>query len=270
MRFNWNSYFANNVSLIVKPGFKILVILSLMLGLSACGNNVVFTNCDGEGICSSTIEVTRYKGELPVSPRSGFWNSKQGPKKVTVELGPQLITNPQWPNPSIKEVTISAARTNSEIAIRLEWEDDGVDSGQGQTRMYTDQAAALFPLNRNRELPPITMGAEGETVNIWIWKASRDLSLSGAVPPDAPSPVEDLNAEGFSTLTRQDKQDVKGQGYHTGSRWQVVLKRKLTDNQEEDAQFTGSTPMAVAVWNGGNRETNGQKGLSDWIFLKFI
>ena len=41
-------------------------------------------------------------------------------------------------------------------------------------------------------------------------------------------------------------------------------------SQAIDAQFTGSTPMAVAVWNGGNRETNGQKGLSDWIFLKFV
>ncbi len=242
-----------------------------MLGLAACGGDAaVFSNCDKEGMCSSTVEVRQYSGELPVSPRSGFWNSEQGPKKVTIELGPQLITNPQWPNPSVKEVTVSAARSDKEIALRIEWEDKGVDSGQGQTRMYTDQTAVLFPLNRKKDLPPITMGGEGETVNIWIWKASRDLSLQGAVSENSPSPVEDLNAEGFSTLTRQDQQDVAGQGYHDGKRWQVVLKRKLTDDQEEDAQFTGSTPMAIAVWNGGNRETNGQKGLSDWIFLKFV
>lgn len=103
------------------------------------------------------------------------------------------------------------------------------------------------------------MGSEGETVNIWIWKASRDLSLRGRAPDNVPSPVEDLNAEGYSTLTRQDQQDVSGQGYHDGKHWQVVLKRKLVDDQEEDAQFVGSTPMAIAVWNGGNRETNGQK-----------
>lgn len=249
---------------------KFLIILILSVGLSACGNNVAFTNCDGEGICSSTIEVKRFSGELPSSPRSGFWSSAEGPKKVTIDLGPQLITNPQWPNPSVKEVKVSAARSEKEIALHIEWEDDVVDSGQGQTRMYTDQAALLFPLNRNKELPSITMGSEGETVNIWIWKASRDLSIRGAVPENANSPVEDLNAEGYSTLTSQDQQDVTGQGFHDGKRWQVVMKRKLVDEQEEDAQFVGSTPMAIAVWNGGNRETNGQKGLSDWIFLKFV
>ena len=74
---------------------KILLVLLLSLvGLSACGNNVAFTNCDGEEICSSTIEVKRFSGELPSSPRSGFWNSAEGPKKVTIELGTQLITNP--------------------------------------------------------------------------------------------------------------------------------------------------------------------------------
>ncbi len=250
--------------------FSGLVGLGAVLFLSACGDAPVFSNCDGEGICASTIEVRRYSGDLPLSPRSGFWKSDQGPKKVTIELGPQLITNPQWPNPSVKQVKVSAARNNKEIALHIEWEDQSLDSGQGQTRMYTDQAAVLFPLNRKKELPSITMGSEGETVNIWIWKASRDLALRGPAPAGAPSPVEDLNAEGFSTLTRQEKQDVKGEGYHDGKRWQVVLKRRLVDDQEGDAQFTGSTPMAFAVWNGGNRETNGQKGLSDWIFLKFV
>lgn len=250
--------------------FKKILLVLVLSGLSACGNHSVFTNCDKEEICSSTVEVQRFSGELPSSPRSGFWKSAEGPKKITIELGPQLITNPQWPNPSVKEVRVSAARNDKEIALHIEWDDEGVDSGQGQTRMYTDQTAVLFPLNRNKELPSITMGSEGETVNIWIWKASRDLSLRGQVPENAPSPVEDLNAEGYSTLTRQDQQDVSGQGYHDGKHWQVVLKRKLVDDQEEDAQFVGSTPMAIAVWNGGNRETNGQKGLSDWIFLKFV
>jgi len=27
--------------------------------------------------------------------------------------------------------------------------------------------------------------------------------------------------------------------------------------------------MAVAVWNGSNRELNGQKGLGGWMLLKF-
>ncbi len=84
------------------------------------------------------------------------------------------------------------------------------------------------------------------------------------------SPVEELNAEGFSTLTHQDEQNVSGRGMLTDLGWQVVFKRNLSNQDEHDVQFDGSTPIAVAVWNGGNRETNGQKGLAGWILLKFI
>jgi len=190
-----------------------------------------------------------------------------------VELGPQLITNPQWPNPSVKQVTVSAARTDTEIAVRLQWQDATANFDPSGTRPYTDQAALLFPLDRAGGLPPITMGADGQTVNIWIWKANRDPSLN--LPPGAtgsPAPgqaVEDLNAEGFSTLTRQGHQDVVGMGVRSKNGWQVVYKRTLTEGDENDAQFVDSIPMAIAVWDGGNRETNGQKGVSGWIFLKF-
>ena len=249
-------------------------ILTLMI-LSGCGGGDAFTDCDGAGLCVARVEVSRYSGTLPLSPRSGFWTSAQGPRPVTVELGPQLITNPQWPNPSIKSVTISAARSESEIAIRLKWRDATRDLGQGGTHPYPDQAALLFPLDRSQDLPPITMGAEGEMVNIWIWKASRDPALTlppgGAPASAAPGQaVEDLNAEGFSTLTRQAHQDVLGRGVRTEDGWEVVYKRALDNDDALDARFSGSTPMAVAIWDGGNRETNGQKGISGWIFLKFI
>ena len=173
----------------------------------------------------------------------------QGPAKTTVDLGPQLITNPQWPNPFVKKVFISVARTETQIAVRLEWQDDSVSNGIGQSRLYTDQAAIMFPLNSNKEVPPITMGGEGFPVNIWQWKAVRQVTADSAARDLASpiSPVEDLNAEGFSTLTRQDEQNVSGKGLHTGKGWQVVFKRNLTNADEHDVQFAGSTPMAVAI-----------------------
>ena len=36
-----------------------------------------------------------------------------------------------------------------------------------------------------------------------------------------------------------------------------------------DVQFSQSVLMAVAVWNGSNRELNGQKGIAGWMLLKF-
>ncbi len=224
-----------------------------------------------EGDCTSQLKVNKFSGDIPLSPNSKFWNSRQGPAKSAVELGPQLITNPQWPNPFVKKVFISVARTETQIAVRLEWQDDSVDNGIDQPRLYTDQAAIMFPLNSNEEVPPITMGGEGFPVNIWQWKAVRQVAADTAQRDSTSSlsPVEDLNAEGFSTLTRQDEQNVSGKGMRTGNGWQVVFKRNLTNQDEHDVQFKGSTPMAVAIWNGGNRETNGQKGLAGWILMQF-
>ena len=236
-----------------------------------CGaSDTKYSKCLEDGDCTSQLDVKKFSGDIPLSPDSKFWNSPQGPTKMVIELGPQLITNPQWPNPFVKKVFISVARTETQIAVRLEWQDDSADNGIGQSRLYTDQAATMFPLNSNKEVPPITMGGEGFPVNIWQWKAVRQVTADAAENSASPiSPVEDLNAEGFSTLTRQDEQNVSGKGLRTGKGWQVVFKRNLTNVDEQDVQFSGSTPMAVAIWNGGNRETNGQKGLAGWILLQF-
>jgi len=84
------------------------------------------------------------------------------------------------------------------------------------------------------------------------------------------SAVEDLNAEGFSTLTTQAHQDVQGEGNWANNRWTVVFKRSLTTGDSNDAQFTGGkAPMAIAIWNGQNKERNGQKAVTSWNELKY-
>ena len=247
-------------------------LLCTLLVVWGCGSSdTKYSKCLKEGDCTSQLSVKKFSGDIPLSPDSRFWNSPQGPEKTSIDLGPQLITNPQWPDPFVKKVIISVARTETQIAVRLEWLDNSADNGIGQSRLYTDQAAIMFPLNSNKEVPPITMGGEGFPVNIWQWKAVRQVTADAAQKDSAAtlSPVEDLNAEGFSTLTRQDEQNVSGKGLRTDKGWQVVFKRNLMNADEHDVQFTESTPMAVAIWNGGNRETNGQKGLAGWILLQF-
>lgn len=84
------------------------------------------------------------------------------------------------------------------------------------------------------------------------------------------SAVEDLNAEGFSTLTTQAHQDVQGQGTWANNRWAVVFVRDLKTSDENDTQFTGTkAPMAIAIWNGQNKERNGQKAVTQWNELQY-
>jgi DMSO reductase family type II enzyme heme b subunit len=145
---------------------------------------------------------------------------------------------------------------------------------------HTDQAALMFPLSPGKELPAITMGSENEIVNIWQWRAiwepylidkskinnrARRENLLGSIRR---SPVEDLTAAGYSTLTTQDEQNVSGRGTWKNKTWRVIFKRSLLNSDNADIQLKNSTAMAIAIWNGGNRERNGQKGISNWILLR--
>jgi len=92
------------------------------------------------------------------------------------------------------------------------------------------------------------------------------------------SSVEDLNANGFSTLTTQSSQNVLGNGLWepygalkggccNGPTWRVVMKRSLMTDDPNDIQFNpgSSFPVAFAVWDGSNVERNGMKGISTWF-----
>jgi len=268
--------------------WKVAIVVFGICFVVACGKTSSdVEQCLENGSCVATLDVLKISQDLPLSPDARFWNSPSAPKKISLELGPQMITNPKWPDPSVKEVNLSAVRNGSDIVFLLEWEDATKDNSYGHSDRYTDQAAIMFPLQPTAEAPAITMGSENEAVNIWQWKAAweknmddkkgnrsrgqEEFSTTGTAvpPPDRESPVEDLNAEGFSTLTIQDEQNVQGKGMWKDNHWRVVFRRSLTDSDSGDAQFKGVTQMAVAVWNGGNNERNGQKGIAGWILLKF-
>lgn len=313
---------------------------------------------------AATIKAIKVQGEIPLDPTDPFWSPNYGPtagKHVRIDMDPQMITNPMWPNPSTKWVEIKAANNGKEIAVMLTWADPTRNDVMVQSQQYKDQAAIMFPVNQAGEEPPFTMGGEGERVNIWQWKATWDKENAGVggnrtmqdvedqykfmvlgsgtgymYEPDGKlalaaelksgesgskdergsnglhtggagdiskrssfldrglgknegvynpgrathnilsdasmrrSPVEDLNAEGFSTLTTQAHQDVDGKGNWFNDRWSVVFKRSLTTQDNNDTQFTGGkSPMAVAIWNGNNKERNGQKAVVQWQTLEY-
>jgi len=274
--------------MVLKLDLKFTLVIFAIFLLAGCGKiSGDVEKCLDNGSCVASYDVIKVSNELPLDPNAPLWDSPGGPKKITLELGPQMFTNPKWPDPSIKEVTLRAVRNKSELAILLEWADNAKDNSYGFSERFTDQAAVMFPLKPQEEAPLITMGNEGRTVNIWQWKAAwqkdqepgkinqprgqRGSSPEGvsALSPDRISPVEDLNAEGFSTLTIQEEQNVQGKGVWKDNRWRVIFRRSLRNSDNADAQFDGLTQMAVAIWNGGNKERNGQKGLVGWILLRF-
>ncbi len=307
---------------------------------------------------AADIKAVKVSGAIPTSPDNPFWSERYGPtalKHVIIDMDPQMITNPMWPNPSTKYVFVKAATNGKEIAVHLEYNDPTRNDIMVTSQQYKDQVAIMFPVNQSGEEPPFTMGGDGERVNIWQWKATWDKEGAGSndnsamsdmedqykymvmgtgsyymyEPSGKPSgidtahssgtksasrasqgagniskrssnidfgmgknegvfnpgratknilsdntmrvsAVEDLNAEGFSTLTTQAQQDVQGAGNWRNNRWAVVFKRALKTGDANDTQFGGGkTPMAIAIWDGQNKERNGQKAVTQWNTLHY-
>ena len=323
-----------------------LLIVAFTIGMFAVAN-------------AADIKAVKINGPIPTQPDDPFWSERYGPtslKHVIVDMDPQMITNPMWPNPSTKYVFVKAATNGKEIAVHLEYNDPTRNDIMVQSQQYKDQAAIMFPVNQSGEEPPFTMGGDGERVNIWQWKATwnkegagknhnaamqdledqyaymamgsgsyymyepdgnlsgldtvhgqpgtkeasrkeqgagniskrstnidfgmgknegifNDGRATGNILSDARlrvSAVEDLNAEGFSTLTTQATQNVDGEGNWRNNRWSIVFKRSLSTSDQNDTQFSESkTPMAIAIWNGGNKERNGQKAVTQWNTLHY-
>ena len=248
--------------------------------ISGCSSNSM-EFCLESGECDLAVNLVKVSGEIPIDPNDSFWGNADQYSPQTVELNPQMITNPKWPDPSVKSVKIGGVQNGSEIGLLLEWDDFSLENKIAVSATHTDQAALMFPLSSRNELPSITMGSDNEIVNIWQWRAIWEPSLASnsrkrhpgsldrsSVNTPVRSPVEDLTAAGFSTLTTQAEQNVLGHGIWQNKTWRVVFKRPLVNSDNADVQFKNSTVMAIAVWNGANRERNGQKGISNWILLR--
>ncbi|OGX03136.1 MAG: hypothetical protein A3G87_07160 [Omnitrophica bacterium RIFCSPLOWO2_12_FULL_50_11] len=95
------------------------------------------------------------------------------------------------------------------------------------------------------------------------WGAGNPLSN-----PKKRRPAEEARAKGFGSLTIQipkvGKADAKGVWQDEG--WRVVFLRSMNASEKDALQFAVGKPMniAFAVWDGFEKDRNGQKMVSIW------
>lgn len=275
--------------------FKKVFLITLIIALSGIIANVPLANPQGLTVASKFVQVA-----IPADPRAPVWDKVVG---ITIPLSSQIIANPRAfalpkGKSSVRWVSVKSINNGKEIAFLLEWEDSSENAALDNTAAYRDAAAMEFPVKKagEKETPYFGMGHGDKMVNIWQWKADLEGGKERAVPLGASypgeglkysvdwyegrlynlpkkvrkGPVEDLNAEGFGTLTLQDSQDIMGKGLWSGGKWRVVFFRAITTKDKEDAVFKRGTtmPIAFAIWDGGNLEKDGQKSISTWHELK--
>jgi mono/diheme cytochrome c family protein len=233
------------------------------------------------------IHATRVT-RLPEDPADPAWDSID-PARITL--------NPLWPEKDlIYAVAVRALYDGDRLAILCTWKDPVADGAPVRVQDFQDAVALQFAMAGT---PPfLGMGDAKNPVNLWQWKAGWQEAIDGS-RPDMPdryasmyadtyfetsyrtaadagnlfalpqrSPVEDANASGFGTLTAQPAsgQNVSGKGIWRDGAWSVVLVRALRSREPADVIFAVGkpTPVALAVWDGQNRDRNGRKLVSNW------
>jgi hypothetical protein len=249
----------------------ILVVAGVLVGFG-----VPLVSSEGMIIRARLVE-----GELPTGPEDASW-AKVSP--MTLPLSGQVITRPVWPEPIARALIVRSLHNGTEIAFLLEWQDN-TKNDRLTPGTFRDGVAIGLPLG---DAPAFfCMGQLDHYINIWHWKAdwqsdidrraaktsekARDGVRTFEVIPRRVSSVEDLIGGGFSTLTTKEKQGrVQGKAAWKDGVWHVVMRRPLvSEEQENEAKLIPGRVQTVsfAVWNGENKERNGQKAVAPWFQL---
>jgi hypothetical protein len=252
--------------------FSGLIVVASVLG--AFGIPLV----SSEGV---TIRSYLVQGDLPNAADDVAWKSVSS---ITIPLSGQVITRPVWPEPTVRALTVRSVHNGTDIAFLLEWQDN-TKNDRLTPGTFRDGVAIGLPLG---DAPAFfCMGQLDHYINIWHWKADwqSDIDRRAArtsekkeggvrtfeVIPRRVSSVEDLIGGGFSTLTTKERQGrVQGQAVWKDGVWHVVMRRPLvSEEQENEAVLVPGRVQTVsfAVWNGENKERNGQKAVAPWFQL---
>lgn len=90
--------------------------------------------------------------------------------------------------------------------------------------------------------------------------------------PTRKSPVEDLTAQGFGTLSARPPtdQNVEAHGVYSTGSYRVAFRRSLRGKGPNAATMEpGETlPVAFAVWNGSAGDRDGKKSVTIWQHLR--
>jgi hypothetical protein len=250
---------------------------------------------------ATRLAAARYDGDVPSDdPGSDAWYTTE---PILVRLQPQQIATPFLQEAAIDQLTVEALHNGEEIAFRLGWKDESADDLPG-IASFQDAVALQLPILAGVTPPAITMGGAGAPVHILQWRASwqRDLrrrtsvedlyphlvrdvtaddvlGAAGALPyypgravrnplsaETRTTPVEEIVAEGFGSVTTLAEQRARGAGVHEDGSWSVTIGLPL-DRGESFARLEpgSSWPVAFALWLGSQGNRGARKHFADWV-----
>jgi hypothetical protein len=161
---------------------------------------------------------------------------------------------------------IAMGGPNTPVSIaqwKADWQRD-IDIGfQDREDEFPNMAVDLYPHAKDNATGVVPTE---DIDKDFVAGLAADNPLSNPVKT---TPIEELVAEGFGTLTTQTHQDSTGKGIWEDGVWKVIIARPITTPDLSDPQFEPGmkTDIAFAVWDGDNGEVGARKSLSLWNTL---
>ena len=280
-------------------GATLLAALVIFLPLTSAraADNALWGSLEEAG---DLLRAEKVVGALPVDSSDTQWLAAP---EYKIPLVSQFSVAPNAENVTRSQIRVRVLYNDREFGLLLVVADETKNDDVSAAGHFGDAIAVGFPTDYGRDvpLPYIGMGNEGRPVNIWQWKAAWQLDIESGyrgvaqaypnrVPRSGPinysagaeagsplsqtsrtSPVENLMAEGFGTLTSTSSPRLEGRGTYQDGAWHVVMKRPLKPKGVGAyIRPTGDLlPITFAVWDGAAVERNGMKGLTRWRFVAF-
>ena len=281
----------------------------ILTGLILLASALTFFKIPVASSQSLTLIATRVDGDLPLTdPASALWQKSTA---IDVPLSAQTVTIPSLNNTNVKSIKARALRNDQQLAILVEWSDSTQNNSMVRVQDFRDAVAVQFPLTESQPFICMGIAGTNVNIWHWKadWQADiaarKDMETAypnmnvdyypfansaAPAPTDYAdpnyvpafqtgnsfaqvhtTPVENLIAGGFGTLTSlpPDDQPVQGYGTYANGQWRVIFARDLKTALPDNAQFESGKfyPLAFAAWDGANGERNGQKSVSQWVSL---
>lgn len=178
-----------------------------------------------------------------------------GPRHFIDGCAVQFPANidPNVPAPQMGEVG-----KNVEISFwRADWQAIVEGRADNINAIYPNASIDHYP----SEAKPLENDPQAQAAAAARYAPARALGNRRAGPRD--QPVEDLIAEGPSTLSPAANAVSKGKGVRTKTGWAVVITRPIP------AGFGAASPsqIAFAVWEGSHTEVGARKMRTGWVPL---
>lgn len=180
-------------------------------------------------------------------------NDMPGPKHFIDGCAVQL---PAKNDPNVPAPQMGEQGKTVEISFwRADWQAIVEGRADNINAIYPNASVDHYPA----EAKPLENDPQAQTEAALRYAPARALGNRRAGPRD--QPVEDLIAEGPSTLSPAPNAVSKGKGIRTAKGWAVVISRPIP------AGFSVTTPsqIAFAVWEGSHTEVGARKMRTGWV-----